>query len=114
MEFKSRICIFISLFFLTLPTPAFAASKNCVQYLRQHGYPVPMNPKISAITLPVKSTDLPPEGKVALIVTRESRWGHVRMAVVKGGKLINVIDSVNGKTPVEINRMLYKGWVYLM
>ena len=91
-----------------------AAPGNCVWYLRSHGYEVPRNPKIYAKTLSVQSTELPPEGKIALIVTYESWMGHVRMATVEKGKLYNVIDSVNGKSKVEIDKAVYKGWVYLL
>jgi hypothetical protein len=109
-----RLSLCILLFLIFAPLPALAAPTNCVTYLRQRGYYVPrVGPKINAIYLPVESTELPPENRVALIVTRESWRGHVRIAQTRNGKLYNVIDSVNGTKPVEISLKIYKGFVYL-
>lgn len=83
---------------------------NCVWYLRSLGYYVPQNPKIAARTLPVRSSELPPEGKVVVIVTYDSRLGHVAAAVNKNGLLITVADSAFGAGRI-VPLSVYKGYI---
>ncbi len=67
---------------------------NCVQVVRAAGYYVPMNPRIFAKYLPVKSVALPPEGIPTVAKLNYSFQGHVGVVVNKGGTLYVVVDSV--------------------
>lgn len=79
-------------------------------YLRAKGYTVPRNPKIAARTLPVVSTELPPEGKIVVIVTYYSKAGHVSAAQNIDGELVIVDDSVFKKGHI-VPKSLYKGFI---
>lgn len=90
------------------PVVVRGTGAGCVRYLRDRGIYVPQNPLIFANTLPVDSTELPPEGKLVLLVTYEGPLGHVSYGKNEGGKLISVIDSIG---PHEIPISLYKGYI---
>lgn len=81
---------------------------NCVEFLRSNGIDVPSNPSIVAKTLPVDSTELPPEGLLVILVTYEGPDGHVSYGKNVGGKLFSVLDSIGAH---EIPPSLYKGYV---
>lgn len=88
---------------------------GCVGYLRKRGYYVPRTLSGGAGSIPVDSTELPPEGEYVVIVTHEGPIGHVALATNIGGVLIVREEGSFGKTGGRgrvVPLSQYKGYIF--
>lgn len=82
---------------------------NCVWIVRNAGFAVPRSTDGFARTIPVSSKGLPPEGKLVVIKTSESRMGHVLVARRVGNVLTSVVDSVGKGRIIPLS--VYRGYI---
>ncbi len=93
--------------------PYHKIGSNCVATVRQAGYYVPRTKDGYARTMPVSSTELPPENVPVVIKTAESKAGHVLVAVRKGDQLISIIEGNHPQAGQQrvVPLSLYRGYV---